>query len=309
MSPEKPLISVIIPTYNRPLQLKRAVRSVLNQTYSNYEVIIIDDGSTLNIADVLNSFSDPRIKLIKHERKRGGAAARNSGLQIACGDFINFLDDDDEIAPDKFAKQLSRFDECPDATGVVYAGVCYALEENQKIFHQFIHHFTGNVFLPLLRDNFLVIQTPLIRRNYLEKAGFFDESLPGNQDWDLFLRLAQHCEFVPVPEILATIWVHGNQITADLHCKIVSYEKIKTKYLAELQQHPDILSYHLLRLGKLYFLAGERHKASQYFWQAIKTAPLNWKNYLHLGLSSILPEFYYNFIRRRQLKIGNITFY
>lgn len=309
MGAEEPLISVIIPTFNRPLQLKRAVQSVLNQTYPNYEIIIIDDGSTLDITEVINSFSDSRIKLIKHECKRGAPSARNSGLQIARGDFINFLDDDDEIAPDKFAKQLAKFNECTDTTGVVYAGVCYALEATRQIVRQFIHRFSGNVFLPLLRDNFLVIQTPLISRNCLEKAGVFDESLPGNQDWDLFLRLARHYEFALVPEVLATIWVHGNQITADLQRKIVSYEKIKTKYLAELQQHPDIFSYHLLRLGKLYFLAGERHKAIQYFRQAIKTTPFKLKNYLHLALARISPEFYHNFIQQRQLKIGDITFY
>lgn len=304
-----PLVSVIIPTYNRPEQLRRAISSVLAQTYQNFEIIIVDDASSVDVAMITGEFNDKRITYIRHEKNKGASAARNSGLRAAQGQFINFLDDDDEILPSKFAKQIAIFQNSSSATGVVYCGFCYALEETEETVYQRIPSISGNVFLELLKSNFLVMQAPLIKKVAIEQVGFLDETLPGCQDWDLWLRLSQHFEFSVVPEVLAKVWVHGEQITADLQRKILSREMIREKYADDLKQHPEILSFNLARLSKLYFLADERQKARRYMWQAYKLAPLNYKYLGHLLFSLLSPGNYKKYVENTQFTIGNITFY
>ena len=122
MSKEKPTVSVIIPTYNRAKLLPRAIKSVLNQTFKDFEVIIVDDGSTDNTEEVINEFQkhNKRIKYIRHEKNKGAAAARNTGIKIAQGEYIAFQDSDDEWLPNKLEKQMEIFESAPAEIGVVY---------------------------------------------------------------------------------------------------------------------------------------------------------------------------------------------
>ena len=306
---DTPLVSVIIPTYNRSERLRRAIRSVLAQTYQNFEIIVVDDASSGDVAEIIAEFNDTRITYIRHQKNKGAPAARNSGLRVARGGFINFLDDDDEIMPLKLEKQVTLFQNTSTATGVVYCGFCYALEETGVMVHKSVPSFSGQVFLEFLKSNFLVMQASLIKKESLEQVGFLDETLPGCQDWDLWLRLSRQFEFAAIPEVLAKVWVHGEQITADLHRKILSREMIREKYADELKRHPQILSFHLARLSKLYFLSGERPKARKYMWQAYRLAPFNYKYIVHLLFSFLNPGYYKQYIENKQFRIGNITFY
>ena len=108
---KNPTVSVIIPTYNRAHLVDRAIQSVLNQTYKDFELIIVDDGSTDNTEDIIKEFQkkDERIKYIRHEENRGGSAARNTGIKAAKGEYIAFLDSDDEWLPIKLGRQISEF--------------------------------------------------------------------------------------------------------------------------------------------------------------------------------------------------------
>jgi len=117
-----PKISVISPTYNRAHLITRAVHSVLNQTYQDFEYIVVDDASTDNTEEVIKGFKDERIKYIKHEKNRGPSAARNTGIKAAKGEYIGFLDSDDEWLPEQAEKQVSKFLESPDNVGVIYCG-------------------------------------------------------------------------------------------------------------------------------------------------------------------------------------------
>src|SRR3989338_8677774 len=100
-------VSVIIPTHNRPELLKRAVKSVLNQTYKDLEVIVVDDGLEKRADETVNSFNDSRLKYIQHPEEKGGSAARNTGIKNSSGEFIAFLDDDDEWLPEKLEIQIN----------------------------------------------------------------------------------------------------------------------------------------------------------------------------------------------------------
>lgn len=119
---EKPTVSVILPTYNRAHLVGRAIQSVLDQMYQDFEIIVVDDGSGDNTEEIINGFTDTRIRYVKHQKNKGGSAARNTGIKLAKGKYIAFQDSDDEWLPDKLEKQMKAFKKASDEVGVVYTG-------------------------------------------------------------------------------------------------------------------------------------------------------------------------------------------
>ena len=179
-----PRVSVIIPTHNRREVLPRAVESVLAQTVSAVEVIVVDDGSTDGTADVVRSLeSTAGVKGVYLGKSRGGNAARNAGLNLAGGDLIAFLDDDDVWMPEKLELQLLVFDRVPNVSLV---GAWFLRDGNvQKLPPEIPVRM-------LLGGNFVgSFSFCLFRRNDLEAVGGLDESLSNSQDWDLWLRLVE----------------------------------------------------------------------------------------------------------------------
>ena len=118
-----PTVSIIIPTYNRSRLIARAVKNVLNQTYQDFELIIVDDGSTDGTREVVAGFSDERIRYVQHDKNRGEAAARNTGIKVARGEYIASHDSDDEWLHEKLAKQIRAFENCSPEIGVVYTAL------------------------------------------------------------------------------------------------------------------------------------------------------------------------------------------
>ena len=118
----KPIVSVVIPTFNRAHLIMRALQSVLTQTFTAWETIVVDDGSTDDTETVVLSLGDSRIRYCRQPENRGPAAARNRGMREAKGEFIAFLDSDDEWFPDKLELQVARFRELPETVGLIYTG-------------------------------------------------------------------------------------------------------------------------------------------------------------------------------------------
>lgn len=116
----KPTVSIIIPTYNRRQSIGRFIKSVLNQTYRDFELIIVDDGSTDNTRELVAGFNNERIRYVRHEENKGEAAARNTGIKAARGEYIASHDSDDEWLHEKLAKQIRAFENCSPEIGVVY---------------------------------------------------------------------------------------------------------------------------------------------------------------------------------------------
>lgn len=191
-SPQVPLVSVIIPTRNRGSLIGRAIRSVLAQSLSAWELIIVDDASIDNTMDMVKSFSDDRILYLKMERRVGAAAARNSGIRLARGQYVAFLDSDDEWMSNKLQMQLQIFDKAPPSTGLVYCGVVKRSRAHDKKTHA---KMRGNLHRQSLIKN--IIGTPstvLIRREVLTADLMFDERLPARQDTDLWVRITAKYE-------------------------------------------------------------------------------------------------------------------
>ncbi|MBD2103619.1 glycosyltransferase [Leptolyngbya sp. FACHB-261] len=195
-----PLISVVIPVYNGEKTIQETVDSVLKQTFTDFELLIINDGSQDSTLEILSNIQDPRLKILSYPNA-GLAASRNRGTAQATGEFIAFLDADDLWTTDKLEAQLQALQANPQAA-VAYSWTDYINDASQFI--QAGTHMTrnGSVLGQLLVTNFVENgSNPLIRKQALLEVGDFDESLTAAEDWDMWLRLAKHYEFVGVRKV------------------------------------------------------------------------------------------------------------
>lgn len=201
-----PLVSVIIPVYNGEKTIRETLESVLNQTFQDFEVIIINDGSQDTTLEVINSIQDLRLNVFSYPNG-GQGASRNRGLSHASGQYIAFLDADDLWTHDKLEKQLQALEENPEAA-LAYSWTHYIDESSKFLYRGSSIIVNGDAYPQLLLTDFLENgSNPLIRRETLLEIGNFDESLPPAEDWDLWLRIASRYHFVTVakPQILYRI--------------------------------------------------------------------------------------------------------
>jgi glycosyltransferase involved in cell wall biosynthesis len=244
-----PLVSIIIPTYNRPEFVIKAVESALNQTYQHIEVIVVDDASEMNIQEVLPS--DQRIRYFKNIENRGGGFSRNVGLDNARGEFVNFLDDDDELYPDKIEKQVSCFLNAQDPNlGMV---TCHTSDERSGKPRIFYNRVRGDIHQQLLaRYAVYGTETMLFRRNALKNIGGFDGNLVANQEYDLMIRFSEHYSVDFVDDVLCRKKRSYNQISRDLGKKIKGARQLFQKHKSRFKR--EGLGFYLKVLAKHYGL-------------------------------------------------------
>lgn len=266
-----PTVSAILPTYNRADSFTRAVNSILAQTFTDFELILIDDASTDNTQEMASQLDDSRIKYIRHDINKGGSAARNSGLKMASGKYIAFLDDDDLWIEKKLEIQVKKFEEVKDNVGLIYSGAEVFEPDGKTVYRTHIPYIKGDVKNLLLLGSLLCgIHTVLIKKECFEKVGFFDESLKSCQDWDMWKRIADYYEFDYVPDVLAKTFLHNKQISSNFACLIPGRTRMIEKHLNEFKKHPKILITHYKKLGKLNCLNGTWSKGFHWFKEAIK---------------------------------------
>ena len=198
-----PLISVVIPVYNNETTIQETIESVLSQSFSDLELIVINDGSQDSTLKIVSSILDPRLKVFSYPNA-GLAATRNRGVSHASGEYISFIDADDLWTPDKLEAQFKALQVNPQAA-VAYSWTDWIDESGQFLRPGGHISVNGDVFATLLVRDFVESgSNPLIRAEALAEVGGFDESLPAVEDWDMWLRLAAGYEFVCVssPQIL-----------------------------------------------------------------------------------------------------------
>jgi glycosyltransferase involved in cell wall biosynthesis len=198
-----PAVSVIIPCHNTAKYLGEAIESVLAQTYPNFEIIVVDDGSTDDTPQVVKSFDDKRIRYVYQENK-GLAAARNTGICHSRGQYLTFLDADDTFLPDKLMVQTTFLKNYPEI-GLVAGGYLRTDGQGKPFFENRL--IEPKILQPeeLLVVNVLHVPSTLIRRHWIERAGFFDESLPAAEDWDFHCRLAiLDCKMFRTTDVVCT---------------------------------------------------------------------------------------------------------
>lgn len=248
-------VSVIIPTYNRAHLLSRALTSALNQTFQDFEIIIVDDASTDDTDKLVASFHDCRIVYIQNRRNQGVSAARNSAIQQAQGDYIAFLDSDDEWLPDKLEKQLKLFTGTSPKVGLIAAGAVDI--RNQTPYAYYIPKFRGDNSKRILVENCVGLNgTAMIRKECFDKAGLFDENLNSSEDWDLWIRIAQHYEVDFIPDIMLRYYPQTDSMIMDHNAGIKAHKIILKKY------------HHLFKtLPRTYRAARYYHEGFFFWWK------------------------------------------
>jgi len=270
-----PVVSVVLSTYNRREKLQRAVNSVLAQTLSDIEIIIVDNASTDDTQEAVRGINDGRIRYIRHETNLGGPAARNTGIKNAKASYIALLDDDDEWMPRKLEKQVQKFQQNRPPVGLIYVGSEIYNENTKKVQDINYPQFRGNVYERLLLSTIIgSCSSVLVKKECFQKVGMFDEELTSCQDWDMWLRIAGKYEFDFVPDVLARINEHGSQISTDYAALIPGRTKMVRKHWQEFERYPRVFVVHLKRIGKLHCINGTWVMAWEWFYEAIKVNPM-----------------------------------
>lgn len=237
---KNPLVSVIIPTYNRKHTLKRCIDSVVRQTYRNFEIIIVDDCSSDGTMEFVESeygeISDINIVYVRNDCNLGAGASRNIGVSYANGEYIAFHDSDDEWHCSKLEKQMCQFAKCSQNVGAVYSLFC--INGNQKEIYPpenvGMEYKTGYVFYTLLINSLVGMITLLIKKNVFLEVGGFHENLKSLEDYELTLRVARNYEIMLVDEVLAVAYESDGSVGKRNRDKIVTQCYIMDLYGNEL---------------------------------------------------------------------------
>lgn len=227
-----PLVSVIIPVYNRADTIQRAIDSVLNQSYRELELIVVDDDSTDNTVEIVRTYQDKRLRLLCLDNNRGANYARNTGIRAASGDYIAFQDSDDEWMADKLTIQLE-----------------YMLENNRKVsFSPYLlydgtevktvpdltentTYYEDNMTDILRKRNMISTQTLMVCREVFQRAGIFDESFNRFQDYEFAIRLVQNYKIGCIKEPLVRVYRMKDSITNDKTALADACKKIMVKHV------------------------------------------------------------------------------
>lgn len=272
-----PAVSVVIPTRNRRELLARALASVRGQTFSDFEILVVDDASTDSTPEYVQQLAteDPRVRVIRNAAPAGPAAARNRGVDAARGEWLAFLDDDDEWLPRRLELQLAQ---AADAD-VVYSSFLFVDAEGRE--HVYGEDVTASdVLRRLARGNVIGNSTVLVRTTMLQAHGGFDEAMPMIEDWELWLRLARHARFHFVAQPVARIHHSADGVTSRGVARLAACARIEDCMRpvtdADPQLHAallDGLAFELITAG---LHADGRHRLRR----ALRIAPMSARRWI-----------------------------
>lgn len=275
-------VSVIIPTYNDSDVLMNAIDSVLKQTYHNLELIIVDDGSTDDTFEKVNLIVDERLRYIKHKKNKNASAARNTGIKNSSGDYIAFLDADDEWLPMKLEEQISLLNKRGKNWGGVYCNTMLVREKSKVDFS-----FPVGIRLPkeggeeltisiLLRTVTHCGSTLLLRREEVKKINGFDESFQRHQEVEFLIRLFKNTKIAYLDEPLAVINKSDYSISADVikETRIKFLRKFKKEICHFEEQGYPIHTFHYLSVSKNYYYESRFQDGGEYLLKGL--SKLRW---------------------------------
>lgn len=313
-----PRVSIVIPVHNRTEYLADAIRSVKNQDYENYEVIVIDDGSTQNQEVIKAICEDHGLKYFR-QRKQGVSAARNMGIKVSSGEYIVFLDADDRILTHKLKSQAEFLEQHPEV-GVVYSdGYIFRVNsdgtEDRVLFSEngFIDKSLGEAAHPLYRlviRNSFPIHAAMTRRSSLDKTEYFDEKIQTYEDWDLWLRVACYSRFAYLDELVAEYRVAPGNVSRDERLMLAGYETVQRKIfdLEAFESLPNWLKaevYYQYGMSALY--QHRAHEASSRFKKAFLVHNRHYQSLAGFFLTRFLGHHSIRIYRFKQSMFGTRT--
>ena len=300
-----PKVSIVIPTYNRADFLPKAVQSVLNQTYGDWEMVIVDDGSIDKTEEIVKGYKEARIRYILHKSNLGLSAARNTGIKNSRGEYIAFLDSDDEWFPEKISCQMNIFQKENSKCDVVCTSG-YMIKNDKIIGVKAIPANLGNFYEKFLFENITWTSNVLVKKECFKKVGLFDENLESCEDWDMWIRIAKYYKFVFLEMPLAKYVIHPGQLSENLLKKINARKRILFKYQDELKNRKFVYSHHYYKIGNLCCLSGKIREGRKYLFKGILVYPFCLKYFLCLLLSLLGFPFYSFCIEKKRFIIRKL---
>ncbi len=294
-----PRVSAIITTFNRADFLKKAVVSVLNQAYKDFELIVLDNSSADNTEDIVRTFQDERIRYIQH-RPLGISPARNLGVKESRGEFIAFLDDDDEWLPNKLESELLVFEKGDPKLALVYGGFIWVDAPGKEVKTHY-PVLRGFILKDLLRqkDAFTgSASNPLLQKSVVETLGGYDERVKTGEDLELYLRLAEKYEVDFTPEVVVRIRQHAGARLGDKLLDAAELERmVLERYKKIFDAEPKLKSFYFQKIGGKLCRLGRQTEGREYIRSAIRIWPLNILAYAQFILSFLSKKTYLIFHR------------
>jgi glycosyltransferase involved in cell wall biosynthesis len=253
-------VSIILPVYNGEKTISDTICSVLRQTLNDFELLVINDGSTDRTGEIVKTFDDERIRVFSFQNK-GLAKARNRGMKLAQGEFLSFIDDDDLWTFAKLADQVKALQENPDCDAA-YSWVCLIDEHGQSVRPARPFSFHGNVYRQMLEQCFPVCGSNLLlRREIIGAVGYFNENYNSAEDWEYNIRVASRWKFALVPKYQIFYRQHGRSLSSNMR----EMEENSTRVITEaFGNAPEKLQY----LKKISLSHHYQYLANKYIEQA-----------------------------------------
>jgi glycosyltransferase involved in cell wall biosynthesis len=292
-----PRVTVIIPTYNRSELLVKAVSSVLDQSFGDFELLVIDDCSPDDTRSKIEGIGDSRVAYFRNPENKGVSGSRNFGIERSRGEFIAFLDDDDEWLPGKLEKQVKVLDESPSNVGLVYTGTLSVDLTTGELIETTIPRYKGNVLNDLAFLNFIPTSSVLARRECFTRIGLFDENLSYGEDFDLWIRISTEFLIDYIQDPLVIHKDHPQTTTANYKKVAVNVKRILDKHSALFVSNKKGLSNYLLMMGTAYCFDGNQSEGRKAIMNAIKASPFDLRLYYNLALTLIGTGMYRNIKR------------
>ncbi len=267
-----PLISVVVPAHNREKYIRRSLNSVLRQTYSNIEVIVVDDMSSDNTVDVALGLNDPRMRIIRHEKNLGASGARNSGIDAAQGQLIAFQDTDDVWLPNKLEKQLKCLQAHPKSK-FSFGAFIRISGKTAEIIASIPECDVGQLFSLMLKENLVTPQTILADAAFMKAHGKFDTNLIRYEDWDLGLRVFELTTIAYDSEPLVIAYNTPGSLSSNVLQDGVARKLIATKHFSKFVKHKDCLAFNYAEAGHSFTCSGKYLEALDCFLRALRWSP------------------------------------
>lgn len=288
---DMPHVSVIVPCYNRAAEARAAIESVLDQDYPSFDVIAVDDQSTDDTWDVIQTITAPNYRAVRNARGKGVSGARNTGVDETTGPWVAFQDSDDLWRPGKLVAQM-RAALAMERCVAVYCAmeICNDGQRTGRVPREDDTHLAGDILPGLTQNSFISTQTVVIRRDVYAAVGGFDEALAALVDWELMLRVAQHGTVAFVDEELVEQRMSGNSITNSTERRLGAQEFVLNKHLALFEKYPSALARHHNRIAGGHRQFGRPRQALNHALAAVKSDPKQWKYWasaLRVGVLSL----------------------
>jgi len=276
-----PRVSVIVTCYNYAKYLEVCLKSILNQTYQDFELVIVNDGSTDDTDEIVSKFLDNKKVRYINQSNTGQAIATNNGIRAASGELIAFLDADDLWEPTKLEKQVRLFTR--DSIGVVYSRIRFMDEAGSPLDRQLEGKYytpcSGYVTDALLFENFIPYSSTVVRKACFDKFGMFNPEYKNGLDWDLWLRISREYEFDFVDEYLLIYRIgHPGQLTSNVERSVQCADLIFDRFL---ESNPGVVPDSVVRKAMAYsycrrgnqFRKIDRKRSNGFFLSALAKNP------------------------------------